>query len=393
MDHLDQILGSVGSDSYNTVADSPLSIHIGLEEGELPNHGTENNADDYSSSYNNNSYQIRDVDALSITGSAHDDGDRPQSRRMDTRYHKGDVDDPSDDHDINNKHEDILVQLTENNKKCLGQEVSKPIAGLVKSVFVREFIPPSSSKMNMSLPDEAYAQTTIVKKFTELPYPANVAEFIKPAEVNDAVSRAVFRDEKVRKVHAEALKAENGLSKAVVANIHALQALIELKTKKPQGSELTKSVDEIIRKISLSMEISGLVKHNIAQSRKLCLTNTLNPQFRSIAEGASDAGKLFGTDLDTRVSGIETTQKLCTKLRSSTMERGYQQSFSGGGHQFHGPPRRAYRTHTYRGRGHVRGRGDYRSPYHHQQQYHQQRRFHHSQESNPRGSSKPSSTR
>jgi hypothetical protein len=213
--------------------------------------------------------------------------------------------------------DDIIVELTRQNIEPSGPRVNQSIKALVESLYIRDFASKSSSV-------EESVISRITKKFQDVPVPINLVDIVKPAELNEAVATAAFRESRTKRLHHEALMAEKCMVKITASHVQTIESLLKLK-EEMKGSDTAKQlVNETIKKAALTMEFMGLERHNIRQLRRETIVSSLNPQFKSLAEGSSvdhKSNQLFGNEVAKRVSDIEQTNKLAKRLTNKPYDR------------------------------------------------------------------------
>lgn len=227
--------------------------------------------------------------------------------------------------------EQVLRNLCEEaSTSTNGPPVSNAIKSLVDALFCRDY---HSSNATTKMAGPKSLLTKVIEKFDGVPTPSNLADTLKPKEVNGPVAKAAFRNPNIRKLHQSILKCESTLDKAVCSDIKVVEKLISIKKLAPKNRQLINMVDEVIKQSSLSLEIQGLCKSNINRARKELLTDFINPQFKPLADNSSSGSKLFGEELQKEISEIEVANKLSNKLSATKSHNGEYSSRSFLGHR------------------------------------------------------------
>jgi hypothetical protein len=287
--------------------------------------------------------------AASSAATSFDSDDRPgRKRRHSSSAEEGELSFHQED--------DILARIAHEGRGDTGTPVAQVLKELVEGFFVRDFT--SKSFDNQS------TLKHVLKKFEEVPILSNLVDILKPAETNEPIARAAFKDPKARKMHHEVVKSEGCLARIVCSQVKVIEQLVQLKKSLATDEQVMNgddiktfksSVDGIIRQAALGVEFLGLEKFNLTQIRKEAVVSAINPNYRSLGEQSkSHSDQLFGDDLGRRVQDIETANKLSKKFEG---ERSSQaKSFLGRGHHDH--------------HRHHRGRSLHHNPHHNHNAHH-----------------------
>lgn len=136
------------------------------------------------------------------------------------------------------------------------------------------------------------------------------AEYLTPLKINEEIYS--ISNKSVKKENGELLKVEGAICKSSIVQARLIEKVLELKRLLPttQGG----LVNDIVKDISLSIEIQGFGRTKLNDLRRDNVAGALNPEYKSALTSASPGGLLFGANVDEALKQTETANKLLARL-------------------------------------------------------------------------------